>query len=322
LNQTLNTKNHKVRAGGIMQTQKNLLEELVDAVSKINPLQKKSLLQFISQLNQEQKAINESFAQDYLSYLIDKGYTIETIASYYSWMCKDILKEQIYFKRIGEYRYKSIEETNHHVYANKEYMEKYMIGVGVSQMLWRNHHEMFSFWLRNLNAIKGDIYLEVGVGHGMFLKNAIKSGNFDQYVAVDISETSLSMAKDIISKTQLDKEVEYIHNDINLHNGHIGSVDFVTMGEVLEHVEDPASLVKRVNQLLRAGGKAYISTCANAPVLDHIYLFNNVDEIRQLFYDCGFSILDEITICNDSTPEEKWISEKANLSYAAIVEKR
>ncbi|MFD0680775.1 MULTISPECIES: class I SAM-dependent methyltransferase [unclassified Paenibacillus] len=299
----------------------SLLDQLIQEVSAINPLQKKSLDQYFTQLSSEEKQGMNNFADDYISYLKKNNYTIGEIAQNYSWMCKEVLREQIYFKRNGRYRFDKLEDTYKNVYSNEGYMEKYMIGVGVSQMLWKNHHDMFSFWLKHICSVQLDKYLEIGVGHGMFFKNAIISGNFSEYWGVDISETSLAMAKDVVNDVASNKQVNFMLKDVLEVDEFDGSIDFVTMGEVLEHVEKPELLVNKIAKMLKKDGKAYISTCANAPVIDHIYLFNNIEEIRQLFYSSNLEIMDEVIICNDNTPKDQWDSEKANLSYAAIVVK-
>src|SRR5437773_1077380 len=78
-------------------------------------------------------------------------------------------------------------------------------------------------------------YLEIGAGHGLYLSKALeildKETNFS---VVDISHTSIELAKNFID----DSRVTY--NLANIFDFKIDSLfDFITMGEVLEHVEDP-----------------------------------------------------------------------------------
>ena len=70
--------------------------------------------------------------------------------------------------------------------------------------------------------------------------------------------------------------------------------DFITMGDVLEHVEEPQELLSKLKRLLAPGGRVYLTTPANAPMLDHIYLFRNAQEIRDLIHECGFAIEFEV----------------------------
>jgi 2-polyprenyl-3-methyl-5-hydroxy-6-metoxy-1,4-benzoquinol methylase len=58
--------------------------------------------------------------------------------------------------------------------------------------------------------------------------------------------------------------------------------DFITMGEVLEHVEQPQKLLIRLKELLVPGGRAFVSTCANCPAIDHVHQFDNIGQIRKM----------------------------------------
>src|SRR6185436_7083739 len=66
--------------------------------------------------------------------------------------------------------------------------------------------------------------------------------------------------------------------------------DFITMGEVIEHLDDPRPVLRKVGVALRPGGVAFLTTCANCPTKDHVYLFRNAEEIRCLFRECGLEV--------------------------------
>ena len=198
-----------------------------------------------------------------------------------------------------------------------------MIGVALSQFLWKNHRDMFLFYRRHIGGARGDSYLEIGPGHGLFFMEAVRTGRFDQYYGLDISETSLRMTREFVQHSMglRNGNVEFILADITKTDFEAG-YDFVTMGEVLEHVEQPRELLDSIYRALKPGAKAYLSTCANAPVIDHIYLYNSVDEIRMDIEASGLAIADEVVISIDDIPQEDWVRKKANLSYACIAEKR
>jgi 2-polyprenyl-3-methyl-5-hydroxy-6-metoxy-1,4-benzoquinol methylase len=81
--------------------------------------------------------------------------------------------------------------------------------------------------------------------------------------------------------------------------------DFITMGEVLEHVEDPVKLLSRLKDFLTDDGIAFITTPTNAPAIDHISLFESVQEIRTIIHKAGFDIVSERSFpSEDVTPEE------------------
>src|ERR1019366_1078021 len=102
---------------------------------------------------------------------------------------------------------------------------------------------------------------------------------------VDISPTSLEMAQGIAREPGIQYHLMDVFDFPDK-----AAYDFITMGEVLEHVEQPRELLARLRRLLAPGGSMYITTPANAPMLDHIYLFRNAQEIRDMLTGCGFRI--------------------------------
>ena len=58
--------------------------------------------------------------------------------------------------------------------------------------------------------------------------------------------------------------------------------DFITMGEVLEHVNAPDKLLEKINNLLSKNGKVFLSTCVDCPTIDHVYHFRSIAESTDL----------------------------------------
>ena len=97
--------------------------------------------------------------------------------------------------------------------------------------------------------------------------------------------------------------------------------DFIVMGEVLEHVEKPKMLLNKVYKLLNNNGKAFLSTCVNCPMIDHVYHFKTVDDIRDLFNECGLVIETEKILPVEDLPMKDIVKQKITINYAAIVKK-
>ncbi len=49
--------------------------------------------------------------------------------------------------------------------------------------------------------------------------------------------------------------------------------DFITIGEVLEHVENPKNFLNKARKILSDDGNIFITVPINGPAVDHIYLF-------------------------------------------------
>ena len=60
--------------------------------------------------------------------------------------------------------------------------------------------------------------------------------------------------------------------------------------EVLEHVDDPGSLLSALRAQIQPGAPAFVSTVANMEAEDHVYLFHDAQEIRSLLLASGFVI--------------------------------
>ena len=127
-------------------------------------------------------------------------------------------------------------------------MKSYMIGLSISQFLWPTHYAMYSFFIKNINNCKDNVsnYLEIGCGHGLFLLEATKKfKKITNFEIVDISKTSIEITKSIISFLVKEKvKINYLLNDIFKVNFQ-KKFEFITMGEILEHVDKPHLLLKK-----------------------------------------------------------------------------
>ena len=94
------------------------------------------------------------------------------------------------------------------------------------------------------------------------------------------------------------------------------------MGEVLEHVEDPVGLLKKLASFMADDGHLCITTPANSPVIDHIYHFRNAQDIREVITASGLTIDDETKVYVEDVSEEIAERLKVTLMYGALLSKR
>jgi 2-polyprenyl-3-methyl-5-hydroxy-6-metoxy-1,4-benzoquinol methylase len=295
-------------------------EYIVEQISARNILHGKKLQKNIGNLDAAFFSRAEIFFNKYLRLLELQGQTIDYSIDCYLQMLADVNYESVQFIQTGEYSSKSFAEVNERVYSKPEVMEYYMHGLLLSQFLWPQHYNILLFFnkiiLKNGRNIAH--YLEVGGGHGLYISEAIAAmGHTSQYELVDISQSSIAIARAMINH----EAVSYIHSDIfNFQPG--STYDFITMGEVLEHVEDPLMLLKKLHSLLNPEGKLFITTPTNAPAIDHIYLFNNAEEIRVLIKSAGFEIESESCIYSEDVSAEVAEKYKVSMMYAAVLIKQ
>jgi SAM-dependent methyltransferase len=299
-------------------------QTLVDLVCKKSPLQKKKLAGYLLAQDSEFFSEAEQFAARYRTFLDAQGISIEEAVNAYLKMCSDMMRCQVAFMRTGRYPTLDAASATEHVYHNPREMVSYMIGLAISQFLWETHRAMFQFFSRNIHACAANIqsYLEIGPGHGLFLDRALADLRPSTAVTVvDISPTSMQITRSIMEHFRPEaRSIKYENADI-LDLPINETFDFITMGEVLEHVDVPDTLLKKLHLLLSPEGRAFISTCANCPALDHVYQFNNVGEIREMIRTCGLDIEEDAALPVEKLPMTEIVEKKITINYCAMVKR-
>ncbi len=298
-------------------------KRFVDLVYQKAPLQKKKLERYFSLQSESFFREAESFAEQYAGYLSSNQIPLEYAVGAYLKMCNDMMRCQVGFIKTGKYPVSNATDALHNVYNNESEMQSYMIGLALSQFLWSSHYEIFSCFKEALGKYSLDAksYLEIGPGHGLFLSQAMKQlkqcENFD---CVDISSTSIKITKSIMSHIfPADAEkVTYYHKDM-LELSLNDKFDFISMGEVIEHVNFPDKLLTKLKGLLTPGGKGFVSTCVDCPATDHVYHFKSVEEIREMISSCGLAIIEERVCPVEDLPMEEIVRRKITINYCCII---
>lgn len=265
----------------------------------------------------------EEFEQLLQFFISMEGRDIDTLAEDYLFLNGMIMEETKYFRRHGTYRNSSFESVENSVYHNPEYMDRYMSGLAISDYLWINHIKMMRYFGDFLKRHSGGRYLEVGPGYGQYLVKAAKEGSFQEMLAVDLSETSVEECKKFVGwkfKMGGHKHPELQIRQMNFFDFSSDErFDCIVMGEVLEHVEDPLGMMKKLRSMLAKGGSAFITTVVNAPAFDHIYLFSEPGEVVQMARDAGFSVCDYLCTTEADAPMEKVRKFKMAITIAMIL---
>ena len=297
----------------------NKLEYILNVIKEKNPMHFKKLKKDFSKCDDNFFLRANFFLNKYNSLLENNSQNLEFAIDCYLKLVEDVKNETENFIITGEYSNKSFKEVNAKVYKNPHIMEYYLHGLLLAQFLWIQNYKMLIFFIESLNNCNNlKKYLEIGGGHGLYVSEALIFFDAEKtdYEFVDVSLSSIELAKKMITNDS----VSYIHCDIFDFFPNYG-YDYITMGEVLEHVEEPLKLLKKIFSLLNQGGKFFLTTPANAPMIDHIYLFNNVDDIRKIILDAGFIIQSELYAYAEDVSSEVAERFKIPLRYAAILSK-
>lgn len=248
--------------------------------------------------------------------------TLKNLASGYRWMCESFTKEELYFRRNGTYRCKSLNQAIEETYSNKEIMKKYMDGLLISQVLWSNHFRVFLYFTsRFLSKLPNHFnYLEIGCGHGLYICEAARHKNSKKLTGWDISSQSIMHTSRVLEQFNLNKKVTLEQQDI--YDKRPDNVfDALVLGEILEHLETPDIALKNLANQLKSGGMVFINFPINSPAPDHIYLLKTIEEVVSLVRNAGYKVLETEAFPMTGYNIERAISSKVTISVVVIAEK-
>jgi len=265
---------------------------LVSTIVEESPFHAKVLKKTLASL----EASELQHLEDYIVFCLGQGLSIDYLAQCYGTVTADLLRETAYFNIHKKYRYSSFTEVANSVYFNDAYMSLYMHGVLFTLFFWPNHLALFRYFRDTVPKDKPGTYLEIGPGHGYFLMTAMERTAYANFVAIDLSKTSIRQTKSLVNLKNTGKKIQLHCADFLQFPLSSSSFDAIIMGEVLEHVENPQDFLKKIATLAKSNAYIFITTCINAPMTDHIYLFKNRAQLEKLFSDCGLRIKEQLIL--------------------------
>jgi cyclopropane fatty-acyl-phospholipid synthase-like methyltransferase len=201
-------------------------------------------------------------------------------------------------------------------------MDRYMYGLAITNFLWPNHVQMARFMRETLPKGRNGRYLEVGPGHGFLLLSALEVGAFDDVLGVDLSAASVEQTRTIIDHFYPDAPARVELRDfLEATDLEPSSFDAVVMGEVLEHVEQPEVFLRRIAELAKDDAYIFITTCINAPAVDHIYLWRTTDELEEMITSSGLTITEPLRLPYEGKSLEESREENLPINVAYVLAK-
>jgi 2-polyprenyl-3-methyl-5-hydroxy-6-metoxy-1,4-benzoquinol methylase len=282
---------------------------------------------FIQDAYGQLRAPEQEDADVYMRHLLS-DHSLEYIAQSYETILDDTFEAQMFFMREGRYQHSTFKEVADAVYFNPDYMKRYMVGLAVTNYLWPNHVQIRRFFTETFPRGKGGSYLEVGPGHGLFLLQAMRSGGQDGYTGVDISASSLALTDKVVRAIlpSARDRLRLIEADFLAESGAQagaervgGPYEVLVMGEVLEHVEQPGAFLKRLHSLAAPGAHLFVTTCVNAPAIDHICLFATEGEVEQLITGSGFRIVRQLSVPYHGKTLKQSVAQKLPINVAYVL---
>jgi 2-polyprenyl-6-hydroxyphenyl methylase/3-demethylubiquinone-9 3-methyltransferase len=122
-------------------------------------------------------------------------------------------------------------------------------------------------WINARAALSGKTVVDVGCGGGILAESMARKGA--KVTGIDLSEKALKVADLHGMESGVQVRYEKIAAE-DLASREPGQFDVVTCMEMLEHVPDPASIVRACTAMVKPGGHVFFSTLNRNP---KAYLF-------------------------------------------------
>lgn len=195
-----------------------------------------------------------------------------------------ILREEIRFRAAQAYSATAadLERIGEEIYHNEGVMGGYyLVGLYLTYFIWPHHYRMLSLYRDAfLGSEAGDCaaFAEWGVGHGLFSLAALRRWPDATGDLYDLSRHSLDFSEALLGAAGIAGRCRFAAADV-LAAPDLPRVDRLVCSELLEHVADPAGVLRRVRACLNPGGRAFLTAAVNAPQADHVFLFRSETEV-------------------------------------------
>lgn len=293
-----------------------LIEALVGHIADTNPMQRGMLDAAVAGL----EPVERDVLEDYLAFCSSQGHGPDMLADAYNTITLDTLREQVFFMRHGSYRHARFADVADAVYFSDAYMKKYMYGLALTAFFWVNHRAIHRYFHARLPKAGRGRYLEIGPGHGLFLRAALRQARYDDHLGIDISPASLAMTRALLAREHgAAGRWQLQQADFLGASAPEGPFDAIVMGEVLEHVEQPQAFLARIRALAAAGAFIFVTTAINAPAVDHIYLFRTVEEVEELVRASGLGIVDRLATPYPGCSMDETVARQLPINIALVL---
>ena len=186
-------------------------------------------------------------------------------------------------------------------------------------------------WVQEHQPLNGLNVLDVGCGGGILAEAMAQAGAF--VTGIDMAEESLRVAQ--LHALEAGVKLEYRHISAEaMAQANAGAFDVVTCMEMLEHVPDPASVVRACAAAVKPGGWVFFSTINRNPksflfaIVAAEYLLNLVPRgtheyarlIRpsELIRECrnaGLVPVDTRGLHHNPVSQRYWLNENVDVNY-------
>jgi len=230
---------------------------------------------------------------DCLERLFPSTDSLTRAASGYARFVMDLLRRQRQFEKDRTYPAKSYSEAAREVYLDEEYMtSEYLPGLLVSHFLWPHHHQHGRFFdsafVSQMKLRPAIRFAEIGIGTGLYSRRLLQNLPAARGVGFDISPAAQAFTEAHMRGFEVDDRYEVVLQDVVAHP--MKPREWLVCIEVLEHLEEPVVFLRALRDALVPGGRAFITAALNAAHVDHIYLYETVEDVLDQLGAAGFAV--------------------------------
>jgi 2-polyprenyl-3-methyl-5-hydroxy-6-metoxy-1,4-benzoquinol methylase len=226
---------------------------------------------------------------------------MNTLAKWYAEFTVEQNRFQRQYDKTGRYPCANQSEANDAVYQNTASMEVYMASMLVTQFFWPHHLQILQFYgTAFVKPFAGSAQkvLEIAPGHGLLGREFLDATNGATLLGIDISPFAIEMSRKMMLLPPSNSRAVYKVEDA-LAFEPSGAFDIVIAGEVLEHLDRPDLLLKKIHECLTGEGRAFITAAITAAQMDHVTEFCSPEEVESLIGLAGLTI-EEVFVAQPS----------------------
>lgn len=205
------------------------------------------------------------------------------------------LREQARYLKTGEYSHSEFDDVRREVYDNPDVMQRfYLDGLLLTHAFWPIHFDMHDFFESEFLSRVPDegVGTEYGFGHGLYLLEVLTARSHTRARGFDISQFSVDFATRLLQHggvptTRFDLGFADVRAPLEVESG---SFSWAMFAEIIEHIPDPAFSLRELRRTLKLGSPVFATTVIHSNALDHIYQFQDVEEVRAMVRQAGFEV--------------------------------
>lgn len=243
------------------------------------------------------------------------------LASNFVEFTMEFLYLQRQLEKTGRYRFSTLREVEEHVYNDPTHKlagAPYMWVLYFSRVFWGTHGRVWQFFLdcfATRLSSRGRV-LDVPSGNGLFLTHFLLQNPGWSGVGVDISDTAIRFATHLLAANALTDRAAVQKQDFFALD-HSERFDRVICSEFLEHVEDPLAAIRQLAALVRPDGRVFLTAAVWTAFVDHIYLYESAQQVREHIRQAGFLIEAEFvqSVFPGTDPEQP----RTAVGYTAVL---